>query len=332
MVELYGHEVSINQFEATIMLAGMMIDTNNFTYRTGVRTFEAAALLKRYGADPFKARLILRESLDHIKTKSNLINQAKIINNTFAIALMPETAKTDRVQLARTADELLEIDNIVAAFAIGNISNDQVAISARSVDKFNVSVIMEQFGGGGHLNNAAAQIENESIEEVSKKIEAYLEAAFKEEWTMKIILTKDVRGKGKKGDVIEVASGYGNYLLTSKQAIEASIANLKALEAEKENLNKQASVELAAAKKMKSEIENQPIKLYVRIGETGKLYGAVSTKQIAEEYKKVYNIDIDKRKIVLEDNIHSLGSYKVPVKLHKDVVATIDLQVLEEEV
>ncbi|MFA5467273.1 MAG: 50S ribosomal protein L9, partial [Candidatus Izemoplasmatales bacterium] len=134
-----------------------------------------------------------------------------------------------------------------------------------------------------------------------------------------------------KGEVIEVASGYGNYLLTSKQAIEASVANLKALEEEKDNQSKQMSQELETAKKLKTEIENQPIKLYVRIGETGKLYGAVSTKQIAEEYKKVYNIDIDKRKIVLEDNIHSLGVYKVPVKLHKDVVALIDLQVLEEE-
>lgn len=331
MVELYGIEVPINQFEATIMLAGMMIDTNNFTYRTGVRTFEAAATLKRYGADPFKARLILRESLDDIKTKSNLINQAKIINNTFALVLVPDSIRTDRVQLARTADELLEIDNIIAAFAIGAIENGQVAISARSVDKFNVSVIMEQFGGGGHLNNAAAQVDNESVEAVAKKIETYLETSFKEATTMKIILTKDVRGKGKKGEVIEVASGYGNYLLTSKQAIEASVANLKAIEEERENLNKQALMEFEAAKKLKADIENQPIKLYVKIGETGKLYGAVNTKQIAEEYKRVYNIDIDKRKIALEDNIHSLGVFKVPVRLHKDVVATIDLQVLEEE-
>ncbi|MFA5467200.1 MAG: DHH family phosphoesterase, partial [Candidatus Izemoplasmatales bacterium] len=252
LIELYGIEVSINQFEATIMLAGMMIDTNNFTYRTGVRTFEAAATLKRYGADPFKARLILRESLDHIKTKSNLVNQAKIINNVFAIAQVPEPAKTDRVQLARTADELLEIDNIIAAFAIGSIDSGQVAISARSVDKFNVSMIMEQFGGGGHLNNAAAQVENETVETIAKKIENHLEASFKEELTMKIILIKDVRGKGKKGEVIEVASGYGNYLLTSKQAIEASVANLKALEEEKDNQSKLMSQELETAKKLKT--------------------------------------------------------------------------------
>jgi len=331
MVELYNHEVDIDPFEATIMLAGMMIDTNNFTYRTGVRTFEAAALLKRYGADPFKARLILRESLDHIKTKSNLVNRAKIINNRFAIAMLPPENQTDRVQLARTADELLEIDNIVGAFAIGDIGNDTIAISARSVDKFNVQMIMEQFGGGGHLNNAAAQVENGDVVDIAKKIETILETTFKEELTMKIILVKDVRGKGKRNDIIEVASGYGNYLLSSKQAIDASPANLRALEEEKAKQERLSELELEEAQKMKEEIENSPIKIFVKIGESGKLFGAVSSKQIADEYKREYNIDLDKRKIVLDNNIHSLGVFKVPVKLHKDVTANISLQVLEEE-
>jgi len=149
---------------------------------------------------------------------------------------------------------------------------------------------------------------------------------------MKVILVKDVRGKGKKGDAIEVASGYGNYLLTSKQAIEASLSNLRALEEDKAKSEKESAKEHEDALKIKTEIENQPLKIYVKIGETGKLFGAVSSKQIAEEYKKIYNIDIDKRKIVLENNIHSLGVYKVPVKLHKDITANINLQVLEEEV
>jgi ribosomal protein L9 len=308
------------------MLAGMMIDTNNFTYRTGVRTFEAAALLKRLGADPFKARLILRESLDDIKTKSNLVNSAAIIMDRFAIASMAPEEKPDRVQLAKTADELLEIDNIIASFAIGNIGNDTIAISARSVDKFNVSVLMEQFGGGGHLNNSAAQVLGGNIPDLVAKIEEILKSSFKEDTTMKIILTKDVKGKGKKGDVLEVATGYGNFLLTSKQAIEASNSNIKALEDEKEAL-----ADLEAMKKLKVEIEEKPIKLFVKIGESGKLFGAINTKQIAEEYRKVYNLDLDKRKILLEDNIHSLGVYKVPVRLHKEVTAFINLQIIEEK-
>lgn len=331
LIDLYHKEVDLDPFEVTMMLAGMMIDTNNFTYRTGVRTFEAAALLKQYGADPFKARLILRESLDDIRTKSNLVNQAKIIMNHFAITALDPEIKTERVQLAKTADELLEIDNIIASFALGNIGNDTIAISARSVDKFNVSVMMEQFGGGGHLNNAAAQVQNQPMDVLIKKIEDILAQTYKEEQQMKVILVKDVRGKGKKGDVVDVAGGYANFLLSSKQAIEATTANLKALEDEKAKVIKEAQLEFELAKKTKVEVENAPIKLYVKIGESGKLFGGITSKQIAEELKIQYNIEIDKRKIALDDNIHSLGSYKVPVKLHKDVLAHINLQVLEEK-
>jgi ribosomal protein L9 len=331
MIDLYEEKVTIDPFEATIMLAGMIIDTNNFSYRTGARTFEAAARLKRFGADPFKARLMLRESLDDIRTKTNLVNQARIISNHFAITQLPEDDLTDRVQLAKTADELLKIDNIIGSFAIGNIGNDETAISARSIDKFNVSIIMEQFGGGGHLNNAAAQVKNTTIIELAERIEAIINETYKEETQMKVILIKDVRGKGKKGDIIDVATGYGNYLLTSKHAIAANTANIKALEVEKEKLSFDANKELEKAKKLKTKIEESPIKLSVKIGESGKLFGSINTKQIADEFKKTYSLSIDKRKINLTENIHSLGNYEVMIKLHKDVLATINLQVLEEE-
>ena len=187
LIDLFDEKVSIDPFEATIMLAGMIIDTNNFSYRTGIRTFEAAARLRRFGANPFKARLMLRESLDDIRTKTNLINQAKIIANHFAIAALPQEELTDRVQLAITADELLQIDNIIAAFAIGTIGNDTIGISARSVDKFNVSVVMEEFGGGGHLNNAAAQVKDLTIPEIAAKIEDVIQETYKEETSMKVI-------------------------------------------------------------------------------------------------------------------------------------------------
>lgn len=331
LMELYNYELEIDSFEATIMLAGMMIDTNNFSFRTGVRTFEAAAMLKMYGADPFKARMILRESLDDIKTKSNLVNSAQIVNSRFAIAAMSPDSKTDRVQLAKTADELLEIDNIIASFAIGNLGNDTVAISSRSIDRFNVQLIMEQFGGGGHLNNAAAQVLNGNIPDIVTKIEDILTATYKEEQNMKVILTKDVKGKGKKGEIIEVANGYGNFLLTSKQAIEASQSNVKSLENDRVKVEKEAEIELDTMKKLKMEVEASPLKLFVKIGESGKLFGAVSSKQIADEYKKTYNIEIDKRKIQLDDNIHSLGEYKIPIRLHKDVTAIINLQILEDQ-
>jgi ribosomal protein L9 len=181
------------------------------------------------------------------------------------------------------------------------------------------------------LNNAAAQITGGNITDIVQKLEEILKSSFKEDITMRVILVKDVKGKGKKGEVIEVATGYGNFLLTSKQAIEASISNIKSIEDEKTKAEAEALADLAAMKKLKAEIEDKPIRLFVKTGESGKLFGAINNKQIAEEYKKVYNLDIDKRKIMLEDNIHSLGVYKVLVKLHKDVSATITLQIIEEK-
>ena len=148
---------------------------------------------------------------------------------------------------------------------------------------------------------------------------------------MKVILTKDVKGKGKKGEIIDVATGYGNFLLTSKVAVEATSGNIKTLEDEKAKQEKEAKAEFEAAKQLKAEIEEHSIKLYVKIGESGKLFGAISTKQIAEEYKRTHNIEIDKRKIVLDETIHSLGTYKVLVKLHKEVQAQLTLQILEEK-
>ena len=331
LIDFYKEKVKLDKFEATIMLAGMMIDTNNFSYRTGIRTFEAAAKLRQKGADPSQARLILRESLDDIKTKSNLVNKAKIIDDRFAITALDEVDLTDRVQLAKTADELLEIDNIIAAFAVGKISEDTLAVSARSVNNFNVSIIMEKLGGGGHLNNAATQIKDGNSSEIVEKIEKLIDSTYKEETTMKVILIKDLKGKGKKGDVIEVATGYGNYLLTSKYAVKANSANMEALEKELKEQKEKENKAYNKAVKLKEKIEKSPIKLYVKIGESGKLFGSVNTKLIADELKKQYDINIDKRKVQLDNKINTLGNYDIDVKLHKDVKATIDVQVLEKE-
>ncbi|HKL47023.1 MAG TPA: 50S ribosomal protein L9, partial [Candidatus Izemoplasmatales bacterium] len=331
LIDFFDEEVQIHNFEATIMLAGMMIDTNNFSNRTGARTFEAAAKLKMFGADPSQARLILRESLDDIKTKSNLVNKAKIIDERFAVTALDEVDMTDRVQLAKTADELLEIDNIIAAFAVGKIDGSTIGISARSVNNFNVSIIMEKFGGGGHLNNAAAQIKNSSTEDILEKIEKLIESTYKEETTMKVILIKDVKGRGKKGDVIEVATGYGNYLLTSKHAIKANTANIEALENELKEKKEKEDKAHKKALALKEEIEKNPISLYVKIGESGKLFGSINTKQIADELKKQHHITVDKRKIMLDNKINALGNFDIDVKLHREVIATIHVAVLEKE-
>ncbi len=330
MVDLTSKDVEINAFEATVMLSGIMVDTNNFMYRTGSRTFEASAILRKYGADTFKVKTILRESLFEIQTKSQLLALAEMVHKRFSIVVIPRDFDVTRNLLAKVADDLLEIEDTDGAFAIGYLSPNNVGISARSLEGFNVQVVMEKFNGGGHLNNAGAQIETDDIKQVRLDLMKILNESIQEEKPMKVILIKDLKGKGKKGEVIDVASGYGNYLLTSKNAIEATQENLHSIEMEKAKREEQERKLVEEMKTLKLKIENLPVKVFVKIGESGKFFGKVNSKKIADEFKKQHKLEVDKRKIQLKGNIDKLGNYKVDVKLHKNVLAKIEVLVIEE--
>ncbi len=148
---------------------------------------------------------------------------------------------------------------------------------------------------------------------------------------MKVIFLKDVKGKGKKGEVKKVAPGYArNFLIKNGYAVEATPGNLKALEAQKRKAQQKAQEELEEAKKLKEKLENITVEITAKAGEGGRLFGSVTSKQIAEELKKQFDIKIDKRKIELEDAIRSLGYTKVPVKLHTEVQGTLTVHVKEE--
>jgi ribosomal protein L9 len=330
MIELTTKDVELNKFETTVMLSGIIVDTNNYVYRTGARTFEASAYLRKFGADTIKVKTILRQGLDEIQQKSQILTLAKVVHKRFAIVVVPHEFEPNRTLLAKIADDLLEIEDIIAGFAIGYLDPNTIGISARSLEGFNVQVMMEKFNGGGHLNNAGAQIESDNIDEVYNNLLQLLEEFVLEEKPMKVILIKDLKGKGKKGDVIDVAAGYANYLLTSKTAIEATTENLQSIEMEKARQEELEKKKLEEMKQLKEKLEALPIKIYVKIGENGKLFGKVNSKQIANAYKQQHNIVVDKRKINLKDNISSLGNYKVEVKLHKNVIAYIEVHVVEE--
>ncbi|MBO8175850.1 50S ribosomal protein L9 [Aeribacillus pallidus] len=148
---------------------------------------------------------------------------------------------------------------------------------------------------------------------------------------MKVIFLKDVKGKGKKGEVKNVADGYAqNFLIKNGYAIEATPSNLKTLEAQKRKEQKMAQQELEEAKKLKETLENITVEISAKAGDGGRLFGSVTSKQIAEELKASHNIKIDKRKIELNDAIRALGFTKVPVKLHSEVTATLTVHVKEQ--
>ncbi|MBW3834853.1 50S ribosomal protein L9 [Staphylococcus aureus] len=148
---------------------------------------------------------------------------------------------------------------------------------------------------------------------------------------MKVIFTQDVKGKGKKGEVKEVPVGYANnFLLKKNYAVEATPGNLKQVELQKKRAKQERQQEIEDAKALKETLSNIEVEVSAKTGEGGKLFGSVSTKQIAEALKAQHDIKIDKRKMDLPNGIHSLGYTNVPVKLDKEVEGTIRVHTVEQ--
>ena len=165
ILEYAPKEVELTTLEAEALYAGIMMDTKNFTFKTGVRTFEAAAYLRKCGIDIIKVKKWFQSDLKTYNKISKIVDQSEIINDTIGISIYSENDKDANIICAKAADELLTISNITASFVIGKLG-DKVCISGRSIGDINVQVILEKLGGGGHINLAGAQIEGMSIEEV----------------------------------------------------------------------------------------------------------------------------------------------------------------------
>lgn len=148
---------------------------------------------------------------------------------------------------------------------------------------------------------------------------------------MKVVFLEDVKGKGKKGEVKDVADGYANFLIKNRKAEEANAATISALKGQKKAEEKKQAEELAAAQELKALLEKDEsiIKLSAKIGEDGRLFGSITTKQVAEALQKQHNVKLDKRKIELESPIRALGFTKMPVKIHPEVTAMLTVHVAE---
>ncbi len=149
---------------------------------------------------------------------------------------------------------------------------------------------------------------------------------------MKVIFLKDVKGQGKKGEVKEVSDGYArNVLLKNKSAVEATRQAMSQLPGQKRKEQQNAEAELQAAKDLKVKVEELTVELKSKTGEGGRLFGSITSKQIADELNKKHGIKVDKRKMDLPEAIRTLGVTKVPVKLHPEVTATLKVHVTEQK-
>ncbi|MDD3403991.1 MAG: DHH family phosphoesterase [Hespellia sp.] len=149
-------DIKLPSVEADCLYAGIMIDTRNFMNRTGVRTFEAAAFLRRCGADITRVRKMFRDDMDSYRAKAEAIRAAEVYRNEYAISVCPSDISSPTVLAAQAANELLDISGIKASFVMVEYNN-QIFVSARSIDELNVQLIAEALGGGGHINSAGMQ-------------------------------------------------------------------------------------------------------------------------------------------------------------------------------
>ena len=165
VVQYFDESLKIRPLEADAMYAGIMVDTSNFLTRTGVRTFEAAAYLRRNGADVTRIRKMFRDNMEDIQAKSRAIAEAEIFADCFAISeCKSDGLKSPTVVAAQTATELLSVVGVIASFVLTDY-NQMIYISARAIDEINVQLIMERLGGGGHLNIAGAQLPDTTMAE-----------------------------------------------------------------------------------------------------------------------------------------------------------------------
>ena len=180
MFDYYSQKIKMSSLEASIMLAGIIVDTRRFSYHTGRRTYETAAILKQKGAEEKLVQQLLRTPLENYYSKAHLIERAEIFKDVFIIAPADDEMVLEKVQIAQTADELLNVQNIKASFVISRIDDQHIGISARSLGDINVQLLMEQLGGGGHLNNAATQIKGINTQEAVLMLKDAIEKELEE--------------------------------------------------------------------------------------------------------------------------------------------------------
>ena len=179
VLQYIADDIKIPSVEADCLYAGIMIDTRNFMNRTGVRTFEAAAFLRRCGADITRVRKMFRDDMESYRAKAEAVRMAEVYRKEFAIAECPGDIDSPTVLAAQTANELLDISGIKASFVLTEY-NGRIYMSARSIDEVNVQIIAEKLGGGGHINSAGAQFDHTNMEEAIKALKATIDQMIEE--------------------------------------------------------------------------------------------------------------------------------------------------------
>ncbi len=179
VLQYFKENIKLEPSEADSIYAGILIDTNNFMTKTGVRTFEAAAYLRRCGAEVTRVRKLLRNDMSAYKARAEVVRHAEVYKGSFAISVCPGKMESPTIVGAQAADELLNIIGIKASFVLTEYKG-KIFISSRSIDEINVQIIMERLGGGGHLNMAGAQLTGHTLPEAKRVLQDTIDKMLEE--------------------------------------------------------------------------------------------------------------------------------------------------------
>ncbi|TBL77448.1 DHH family phosphoesterase [Paenibacillus thalictri] len=174
LLQYFHDRLTMGVLEATALLAGIVVDTKSFSLRTGARTFEAASFLRRSGADSSLIQRFLKEDLESYIQKSEMVKNVNVIYEHIALAITEPGRKYSQLLIAQVADTLITMTGIMASFVISERPDGQIGISARSLGQMNVQIVMEHMGGGGHLTNAATQLEGVTVYEAAERLKHIL--------------------------------------------------------------------------------------------------------------------------------------------------------------
>jgi c-di-AMP phosphodiesterase-like protein len=181
VLQYMDDKIFIEQREAEALLAGIIVDTKSFSFKTGVRTFEAASLLRRFGADTLNVKRLFEDDFDTFIKRSQVISNAGIYREDIAISVLDEILPNSHIIAAQSADELLDIKGVKTSFVLGRKNENDVFISGRSLGETNVQIILERLGGGGHMTTAGAQFINTSIYEARRMLIKAIDEYFEQE-------------------------------------------------------------------------------------------------------------------------------------------------------
>ncbi len=321
-------DLHISSMEATWMMLGIIVDTNNFVYRTSSATFEVASTLNKYNADMARVKEYLKEDLTEKVVRNNLIAGIEKYKGEIAIARQSDNEYLDAVTLAKVSDDLLSVQGIELAISIALTAPGVLRLSARSINRYNCQLIMEKLGGGGHFSGAACELKGYTMDEAIMLLKSAIDSEIDQSNnSLEVIYTKDIHSH-KRGDIVDLTYDDGFELISSGDAVLATPENIQVFEQEKSYKEKVIANEIAILNELKERLEKYTCEVKVDI--TYKINYKRICKAILNKVNHALHTRFKLNQIIFNHVINKYGTYNYSIDLTNNVIANMKVFIIEK--